>query len=337
MTEQKKPKGKIFAVLQYILFLGIGGGLFYFALKGIDYEELKSNLASADYSWFVLAMLCMMLSHLLRALRWKQLLAASGHDAPVGKIYGALLVGYGFNNLVPRSGEIARCTMLNRVSKVPFSTGFGTVITERVSDFIFLVILFCGLLLMEFEKIGEIWQSLGSQSSGTPGTETSSRTKILIGFMIVVLIGILVFLLFLKQVKEMAVFKKAIEFINGLKDSAKSIFRLKHPFLFILYSVLIWFLYLLMTYLPMLAFKETAGLGLYFSFIVLVIGGIGFIFPSPGGTGSYHLAVIETFNVFRGMRAAGQVYAIVAHAFQFFFTLLVGLVAYLILVSGRKN
>ena len=49
--------------------------------------------------------------------------------------------GYLTNTVIPRSGEIARCTALNSTDNVPIDKLFGTVIIERVIDFIMLLLV----------------------------------------------------------------------------------------------------------------------------------------------------------------------------------------------------
>ena len=45
---------------------------------------------------------------------------------------------YFANAFVPRSGEVARCAALNQTDDIPVDQLFGTVITERVVDFVML-------------------------------------------------------------------------------------------------------------------------------------------------------------------------------------------------------
>jgi hypothetical protein len=77
----------------------------------------------------------------------------------------------------------------------------------------------------------------------------------------------------------------------GFKDGLLSIFRLKQKGLFILYSVVIWLLYFLMSYTVILAFPETRHLGLNAVLSLFAIGSIAMAAPLPGGTGSYHVLV----------------------------------------------
>ena len=49
-------------------------------------------------------------------------------------------VGYFTNLFIPRAGEISRCTSLKKSDDIPVDKLFGTILIERVIDFVFLLI-----------------------------------------------------------------------------------------------------------------------------------------------------------------------------------------------------
>lgn len=316
------------AILKYVLFLGAGIGLFYVAVKDIDMNRLLDGLASLNYFYVALTVVMLMFSHFFRAARWQMLMKASGHDVPLSSTFASVLVGYGFNTIVPRGGEFARCTVLTRAEGVPFATGFGTVITERLSDVLVLGMLFLGVFFAEYDKIGEIWNEMGAAASTTPQQGMSLTRIIMLCMAGAFVLGVILFFLFRKKIVTTSLWAKVAGFGKTFREALVSIFKLDKPWLFLLHTAGIWVSYLLMAYLPLLALKETSHLTFYFSFIVLVIGAIGFVFPSPGGTGSYHYLVEKTFQIFHGMGPSGAVYAIIAHAFQFVLTVLTGVIAW---------
>ena len=70
-----------------------------------------------------------------------------------------------------------------------------------------------------------------------------------------------------------------------------SVFELQNKWLFLFYSVLIWFLYFLMSYAVIQAFPETNHLGFSAVMSLFAIGSIAMAAPLPGGAGSYHVLV----------------------------------------------
>ena len=79
-----------------------------------------------------------MFAHYIRAVRWKIILSSVKRDASVKNLFGAIMVGYGVNCVVPRLGEISRAVLVGKWENLSRSSMFGTVILERVIDVIFL-------------------------------------------------------------------------------------------------------------------------------------------------------------------------------------------------------
>jgi uncharacterized protein (TIRG00374 family) len=109
-------------------------------------------------------------------------------------------------------------------------------------------------------------------------------------------------------------------------------------------SVLVWFLYILMTYVAFFAF-DLGALGMRAAVVVLTISSIGVAIPTPGGTGSYHAFTSQTLIRLFGVdqsRALG--YATLTHAVGFIGVTVVGLYyfargrfAYSIVVGGDRK
>ena len=76
-------------------------------------------------------------SHVLRAYRWKLLLEASGSPLTVTRSLAALFIGYIANLAVPRLGEVSRCLVLKRTNLIPVTSSLGTVVMERVAGRVF--------------------------------------------------------------------------------------------------------------------------------------------------------------------------------------------------------
>ena len=73
-----------------------------------------------------------------RGIRWVILLQNLNFSvSKLNSIY-SVAIGYFTNIAIPRAGEITRCTSLNQTEDVPVDKLFGTIILERVIDFIIL-------------------------------------------------------------------------------------------------------------------------------------------------------------------------------------------------------
>ena len=150
-------------ILKILFFLGLGIGLIWLALRKTTDEEfanIKISLLNADYFWISLSILITGLSHFFRALRWKLLLDPLGYKPKTSNTFFAVMVGYLANFAIHRMGEVTRCGLLTTYEKVPFTTGFGSVISERALDVVCLIIIFFAALGMEFDRISGIANDL---------------------------------------------------------------------------------------------------------------------------------------------------------------------------------
>jgi uncharacterized protein (TIRG00374 family) len=84
----------------------------------------------------------------LRALRWKRLLAPI-KDIRFRATFSYLLIGYLANNVLPaRLGELVRCHYLGDREGISRATALGTVVVERVIDIMVVVAIAAAAILV---------------------------------------------------------------------------------------------------------------------------------------------------------------------------------------------
>lgn len=273
--------------LQYAIIFLITGLLIWFSLKGLTGENkgeyLLQTWKAADKGWLLLMALIAMLSHLLRAERWRMLLEPPGYKGKLNNSFLSLMVGYLVNLAIPRGGEVSRCYNLYKLEKTPVEISFGTVVVERIVDLVCLLTLIAVAFFLEWDKLVAFLETLPLGSGESKGP----TALIYVGIALIILLS--VFIWFVKTNKKLNAF--FVRTWHGFKGGLLSIFKLKNKGLFIFYSLTIWFLYFLMSYTVILAFPETAHLGLEAVFSLFAIGSIAMAVPLPGGTGSYHVLV----------------------------------------------
>lgn len=273
--------------LQYSIILLITGFLIWFSLKGLAGKDKGAYLLhtwqTANKGWLTAMAVIAMISHVLRAERWKMLLEPSGYKPKLSNSFLSLMVGYLVNMVIPRGGEVSRCYNLYKLDKTPVDISFGTVVIERIVDLACLLSLIAIAFVLEWDKLVEFISTLpigGGKSAGG-----SALLYLLLGFIVA---GLLFLWVAKKNKKLNAFFKRSWQ---GFKDGFLSVFRLKNKGLFIAYSVIIWALYFLMSYTVILAFPETRQLGVVAVLSLFAIGSIAMAVPLPGGMGSYHVLV----------------------------------------------
>lgn len=123
----------------------------YLAFRNVPFVDLFSYFASINYGWLVPSLLLIMLSFLLRALRW-QIIVNSTLRIGFRAAFHPLMIAFMINCVLPgRIGELARPVILKKREKLPFSTGLATVAAERAFDVSLLILLF--LIVVSLVKI----------------------------------------------------------------------------------------------------------------------------------------------------------------------------------------
>jgi uncharacterized protein (TIRG00374 family) len=246
-------------------------------------EELTAYIKNANY-WFVgVSVAFSLLSHLSRSHRWSFMLEPLGHKPKLANNFMAVSVAYLMNLFIPKSGEVSRAIVLDRYEKVPFSAGFGTIISERIVDLIFLLAFTTIALVLKFD----ILYSYISESL------PPSLLYMAIGAIIVLGMVVFVFLKFSKSNANL----KIKTFVLGLKDGVLSILTMKKKIPFIGHSFVIWGLYLLSFYTATQALPETASISFGTIIIAFVVGSFTFAFTNSG-FGTYPAAIAGILILF---------------------------------------
>ena len=293
MNEIQSNKNIPLVILKYFASLSFAGLIIYLLFRNQDPVALIEKISEVEFGWVILSMIFGGWAYVNRGIRWIVLIDALGYKSSKINSVSAVSVGYFTNMFIPRAGEISRCTALNKVEKIPVDKLFGTILVERVLDFVFLIILFLLILILKFDLILQFFTELGLQSSGSV---TSSSTKYYV-LVAVLLFFCLAYYLLKKWIVTTIFYEKITEFIDGLKEGFKSIKKMKRKSFFWFHTFSIWIMYFLMTYVCFQAIPETSHLSISDGLFLLVLGGIGMVIPTPGGVGSYHAIVMIGLSV----------------------------------------
>ncbi|MDC3306290.1 flippase-like domain-containing protein, partial [Flavobacteriales bacterium] len=236
-------KKTILKIVKYIASLGFAFGILYLLFKNQDPVQLVKEIQKVDGKWVLLSMVFGGWAYVSRGLRWIVLIDALGYKSSKLNSISAVSVGYFTNMFIPRAGEISRCTALNQVEKVPVDKLFGTILIERVIDFVFLISLIFLTVVLKFNDIFKFYTTLQAQQ-----TESTGNDKLFMLLGILVGGGVL-FYFAKKWLKKSKFYEKVLSFIDGLKEGFKSIKNMKRKSAFWFQTFSIWIMYFLMTYI----------------------------------------------------------------------------------------
>ncbi len=146
---------KILLILAFVLSIG---SLFY-VLHDFEPEKLWGEVQAMHWGWVGAAVLFDVLVYFLQGWRWSLLLRPVA-NVPYARSIRAIYVGLFANEILPlRTGEVIRCYLQSRWSKLPFTVTLSSALIERIFDGFWLCV--CLLVTMHFVELPELYITLG--------------------------------------------------------------------------------------------------------------------------------------------------------------------------------
>lgn len=321
-------------ILQLVIFLGLGIGLIVWRYNDMSDTEKRQMFAAFGHVRWVYSIPILMigfLSHFFRALRWKMLLRPLDIHPTTANTTFSVLIGYLANTLVPRLGEVAKCTVLAKYEKLPAEKLVGTIIAERAFDLVCLVVIAFITLGLQYDIIypyaERIYLDLFTDKTGH-----FIWARILILLMVAIAGSLAVAVLY-RKIKN----SKLGHIIKGIGEGLKAIGLVRNKILFLLYTLLIWTMYTGAIVVGFYALPETEQLRPVAGLAVITFGSLGMI-ATPGGIGVYPEIVAKVLTFYGIANVYGFAYGWVSWGAQTAIVLLLGLASLALLpVYNRRS
>ena len=319
----KKASKYLIGILLAMLFL-------YFAFKDVDLQLLVNTLSNANYFWILIFFLIQVLSHVIRAWRWKYLLSHIKQNISLRNLFSGVMIGYLVNNFIPRGGEIARPYALGKLENISISSSLATVIVERVLDVLTLLLLVIFALIYNYDVL----------ICNFPWLEIAVIVALIVsavglGFLVILSIKTEIAFKIIRKFTSVLPKKIAdkietlvIAFIDGL-------LVIKNPksYLNIIFgTLLLWFAYTMQYYIPFYSFNmvDAYSLTIMSAVVLNCILAISIMIPVPGATGTFHAFCIQALTgLFLVDVATAAAYSTVVHAVGLIGITIIGLVFFL--------
>ena len=262
-------------------------------------DKIIESFQNANYFWIGLAMFISFFSHFFRALRWNYLLKPLGYSTRLVNATCHVLVGYLANYGIPRMGEVSRCSLAAKYDKVPFEVAFGTVITERIVDFMIFILIFFLTLAFQFtELIGLANKLIFDPLASRFGSASDHPVQITLLLLSIAALSYAAWA-FRKKFSTLLMGRVG-NVIRGMGKGLGSIRKMKNPWGFVFLSLLIWASYFYSLYVCFFALTSTSHLGQSECLTLLLFGTFGVVL-SPGGLGAYPAIIggilLYTYNI----------------------------------------
>lgn len=297
--------------IHLLIGLVVMGLSLVYAFWDVDLAQLGNALLSAHYIYLVFAIGIVIISYVLRAMRWRYLIR-SVKDVRTSRLYSPLMIGFTANMLPARAGEFIRAYLLSKKERISFSASFATIFIERLFDLTLVLLL---LVWVMFFMPGIF------SAGGAEGTNhLLDKVKV---FGITALSFCLFIFLFsaLLQYKNNLAMKIVDICTRPFPHKWKEkIFGMVHSFTngleiirdrqglsaTIILTFLIWGSFIILYYPLYLAFGIQVDMPVISSLVILSLTVAIFItvVPTPGFIGSYQLGCIAALNGIFGIEKA---------------------------------
>ena len=225
---------------------------------------------------------------------------------------------------MPRSGEISRAALIKKYENVPFDKALGTIVAERIIDFlIFLLFVVIGFIL-QFDKLYQLLLS----------KKIAPQIFFIIGFLG---ISALVAFILLWKYSKWKIFLKLKNKLAGLVEGLTTVFKMNTKWYYLFHSFFIWFSYLMMFYVAIFALPETSKISFDIVIMGFIFGSLAVGFSS-GGLGAYPLSIAIIFSLYGITKDVGTAFGWLVWTSQTVLAILFGVISYLLLpLLNRKK
>ena len=269
----------------------------YYVYLNFNLNSFIGHILTLDFSLLCLSLFTIFLSLIVRAIRWKMIF--NSNDILIYDLYRSEVLGFWGNSLFPlKLGELMKIHYAKILTQKKYSTVLGTIIIERLADFI-IIAPFLVLLYIYF-----------------PGDFFLGKIESLISIII-----LSVFIIFLLKYVFVSLKNKIKNIFKDFK-----IFEISKNKNSILFStIIIWVLIYLDVYFIQASMTDL-DLTLLECFYIMLVGTIVYIIPSsPGTFGTFHLAIQEFMILFLDKPESISIaFAFILHAHSYIFFILVG-------------
>ena len=290
--------------LQLLAGIAVSGLALFIVLRDVEWNEVLDRIQEANHGLLALAVVILLGTILVRALRWRALLQV---PLPLWHLYGSLNVMFFLNNVLPlQVGDLGRAYLLSELSGLSMTRTLSTQIVERVVDVLTLLVLL--LLLALFIDVPSdvrapsIFLATVFSFLAVGLLLVASRREMALSLVR----RLLNFAPIASRAKLGSMASSAIDGLSGLSDARISAELLS-------YTVALWLSLGLVLYASIQAFDLPLGYGP--ALFLVVATTFGFFVPSsPGSFGVYHAIVIAVLTgVFDIEKSSAVSFALIVH------------------------
>jgi uncharacterized protein (TIRG00374 family) len=321
----KRAATHVFATLLALFFL-------WLSFRGVSLAELGEQLRRARWGYLLIFVLATPTHMFVRSWRWRALLDPVRRGLSLRELYSAVAIGFMAMLLPGRVGEVLRPALLSRRTGVPFPPTLATVGVERAVLDLLAVLVSGAIALLLPPSVS------GIVAEADPVLMGRMRRigAVLLAIGIVALIQVYLMGRFRKPIgawlerlaarRSGRVLPAIIRWVASLLPGFAEMATFGGLLRVALQTALLWTVIGIGMHAGILA--SGVDIPLAAMLIMLPILTFGFSLPTPGGTGTLHLAMkMGLVKLFGVDEAAALGAGLIVHAFNWLPILVVGSIA----------
>lgn len=324
--------------LRWLLPLTLTCLLLWVLFRKVNFTEMREIISrGCDYWWILAAMCLSIVSHIVRAARWRLQLNSLGIKVPFMALCCSIFGCYALNLVFPRLGELWRVTYISRLRKSPFTTVLGSLVADRLADTVMVGLLTLLTFIVANQAINDF---LAKYPIGQETLNLLHSPWFWVGGF-----GVLaIIILLLRALRNTRLIAKMATWLRQLWEGFAAVGRMKGKWAFILLTIGIWSCYYFQLYLAFFAFPFTRELcsepslafGLTPCLLAFVLSSIGMAIPSQGGLGPWNIAIMFGLAVYGVTDTQGTAFSILQWSGQTVMLIILGIYTMAYISSSKR-
>ncbi|MBQ9475777.1 MAG: flippase-like domain-containing protein [Bacteroidales bacterium] len=323
---------KISNIVKYVLSAALMVVLLWLAFRSVDFKTFVSELLVTNWWLVALSMFWAIAAFAIRALRWHLVLLPLDPQMKFWRVFDGVNIGNLANAALPFAGEFVRCGAVFS-KKATYEKTLGTIALERVWDLVSIVVI----IILAFILKGDMAGNFLEEKLYAPMRGRASSLA-WYGVLAVGIIALLVWAV-VKFRERSRILRKIYDIFAGIAQGFISFSKMEKKGAFLLYTVVLWVFYWLMTLCLVRSYPSTAFLSAGDVLFIMAVGNMASVVPVPGGMGAYHYIIASALTAIYGLTwDSGMAFATISHESHAVIIVVFGAICYMHrTLSMRKN
>lgn len=328
-------------LLKYGVPLVVTVGLCWLLFTGVDFGQMVDIIRRDCNFWWIAAGLGLsIVSHIIRAARWRIQLVALDVRAPLWILVFSIFGTYAVNLILPRLGELWRTGFIAQRQHSSFATVFGSMICDRLSDTVTVLLLLLVTLGVAYPQIMSYMQENPALYDHISAILSSPWTWSAIPAFILIAWGVGRLWPDSKPVVAVR------NLCRGVWEGFAVVGKMRGKGLWLFLTFALWGCYFLQLYLAFFAFPATAAVvrdhGIVAVLVCFVLSSLSMGVPSNGGIGPYQWAIMFGLSMYAaGIPELTHEYAAsfanLVMGCQTLLLIILGIITFIVLSLDKKH